>query len=158
MLATNSVLEYQGAVMSVDFRGGIRQRVDVSPNNPLDQVRLRTIGFKVSGQVEGGPALTIEQNDVDVEAKSTLTMTQKFPPRYEERDFLSFSLTIDPPDGGEPVVLETKDDMELIAQLTQYPARGNIYKLVRPVELVDREQPDTVVARLTAFPSKRGGL
>jgi hypothetical protein len=44
------------------------------------------------------------------------------------------------------------------ADLTQFPPRGDLYKLTRPVDLIDPEDPDKVVARLTVFDSKRGGL
>lgn len=48
--------------------------------------------------------------------------------------------------------------MILTAALTHYPAKGDRYQLAKPVDLVDPHHPDTVVARLTAFDSKRDGL
>ncbi|MFF8029658.1 hypothetical protein ACFZDJ_53410 [Streptomyces sp. NPDC007896] len=45
-----------------------------------------------------GGTITIEQNDVDVDAKSLLRLSQKFPPKYEQIMVLSFTMTIDQPD------------------------------------------------------------
>lgn len=44
-----------------------------------------------------GATITIEQNDVDVDAKSLLKLTQRFPPRYEQIMVLSFTMVIDEP-------------------------------------------------------------
>lgn len=81
MLAVNSELEVKGTTYHVDFRGGIKQRVDVNPNDPFNSVRLRTVGFKVSAEIDGEKysSVSFEQNDVDVDARSTLTVTQQFP-------------------------------------------------------------------------------
>ncbi|MGI5158563.1 hypothetical protein [Microbispora sp. CA-102843] len=157
MLALNSALEFHNTTYALDFRGGIKQRVEPNPDDPINSVRLRTVGFQVTGQVGSDTSVVFEQCDVDVEAASTLRLTQKFPPRYEERDVLPFCATITQQD-SEPVTLTTKDPMILIATLTQYPARGDRFQLAKPVDLVNAEAPDTVVARLTAFPSIRGGL
>ncbi|KAL1914282.1 uncharacterized protein VTP21DRAFT_9063 [Calcarisporiella thermophila] len=91
MLAINSVLEIQGAKHQVDLRGGIKQRVLDNPNDPFNSVRLRTIG--------------------------TLRVIQNFPPKYEERDVLSFTVAIDH-SGREPLILATKEPMILTATLS----------------------------------------
>ncbi|MFJ2510146.1 hypothetical protein ACIPEL_04405 [Streptomyces griseoviridis] len=160
MRADNSELEVQGTTYHVTFRGGIKQRVDVNPDNPVDSVRLRTVGFRVSAEIDGGKysSVIFSQDESDDEAKSTLVRTQPFPAKYEERDELSFSATFEPRDGGEPLVLRTKEPMVLVASLTEFPARGDRYHLARPVELVDPQDPDRVEAVLKTFPSKRGGL
>ncbi|MFI6695101.1 hypothetical protein ACIBLA_25775 [Streptomyces sp. NPDC050433] len=46
----------------------------------------------------GGGTFTIEQNDVDVDAKSLLRIGQRFPPKYEQIMVLSFTMTIDKPE------------------------------------------------------------
>lgn len=157
MLALNSTLKFHNTTHTLDFRGGIKQRVEVNPDDPINSVRLRTVGFRVAGEVDSDTSVVFEQCDIDVEAASTLRLTQRFPPRFEERDVLPFCATITPQD-GEPVTLTTKDPMILTATLTQFPARGDRFQLAKPVDLVNADDPDTVVARLTAFPSKRGGL
>ncbi|KAF9923761.1 hypothetical protein FBU30_006196 [Linnemannia zychae] len=158
MLAINTPLRIRTSMMSVDFRGGIKQRVDVNPEDPINSVRLRTVGFRVTAETPDGGTITIEQNDVDVDAQSTLRLTQRFPPKYEERDVLSFTMTIAQPGEDEPLVLITKEPMILIASLTQYPARGDLYRLEKPVDLVLPDDPNETIATLEKFPAKRGGL
>ncbi|MFF4772793.1 hypothetical protein ACFY05_08035 [Microtetraspora fusca] len=155
MLAINSTIEYENTKITCDFRGGVRHRVDVNPNDPMNSVRLRTIGFRVTAETDKGQ-ITIEQNDIDVDAKSLLKVTQQFPPRFQHRDVQDVTVVFD--FGGEPVILVTREPMITEADLTQFPPRGDLYKLTRPVDLVDPEAPDKVVARLTVFDSKRGGL
>ncbi|KUN41364.1 hypothetical protein AQJ27_39600 [Streptomyces olivochromogenes] len=66
-------------------------------------------------------------------------------------------MTIDQP-GSEPLVLSTKDTFTLISQLTQYPPRGDLSQLQKPVDFVELDKPDTVVATIQKFPVKSGGL
>ncbi|WP_158895165.1 twin-arginine translocation signal domain-containing protein [Amycolatopsis anabasis] len=176
-LAINTPLQIRTALVSVDFRGGIKVRVDVNPDDPVNSVRLRVVGHKVSGELpdvgdgrQGGGTITIEQNDVDVDAKSLLRLTQRFPPRYEQIMVLSFTMTIDQPDDlmrragvrapriYEPLVLTTKEPAQLIGKLTQFPPRGDLYKLQNPVDLILPDDPDTTIATIERFPVKVGGL
>lgn len=60
--------------------------------------------------------------------------------------------------GSEPLVLTTKDPVVLIGQLTQFPPRGDLYQLQKPVELVDPEDPAKVLAVIEKFPVEVGGL
>jgi hypothetical protein len=114
--------------------------------------------------------ITIEQNDVDVDAKSLLRLTNRFPPRYEQTMVLSFTMTIDQPEKMlrglgirsskvyEPLVLTTKDPAKLIGTLTQFPPKGDLYKLQNPVDLVLLDEPNTTIATIERFPVKVGGL
>ncbi|MEU1985987.1 hypothetical protein [Nocardia sp. NPDC019395] len=154
MLAVDSKFEYGGETYTVTFKGGIKQRVDVNPDDPDNSVRLRTIGFKMTAESEEGGAITLEQNDVDVDARSTVTRTRQDPPRYEEKDFLDYAVTIEL-SGREPVELHAKVPMILTAQLTQFPARAEMFHLQEPVEFVDPGNPGTTVARLTTFEAER---
>ncbi|KAB8187287.1 hypothetical protein [Microbispora catharanthi] len=154
ILAINCTIEYQNTKITCDFRGGIKHRVDINPSDPMNSVRLRTVGFRVSAETDKG-TITIEQNDVDVDPQSFLKVTQQFPPKFQHHDVESFTVVFD---FGEPVVLTTKEPMISEADLTQFPPRGDLYKLTRPVDLIYPDDPDKVVARLTAFDSKRGGL
>jgi hypothetical protein len=156
MVALNSAFEFQGSTAAIDFKGGIKQRVEANPSDPHKSVRLRTVGFRVSGELDNG-TITFELNDGDPDTESTLRQTQQFPPRYEERNVVSFTATIEVPD-QQRIVLESKTPMVLVASLTQYPARGSHYQLMNPVELVDPAHPDTVIARVTKFDAQRGGL
>ncbi|WBB57675.1 hypothetical protein O7599_18480 [Streptomyces sp. WMMC500] len=163
MLAADTPMLIGEELVSVDFRGGIRQRADVNPADPINSVRMRTVGFRVTADLpsadgaESPGTITLEQSDVDVEAESTLTRTQQFPPRYEQRDVIPFTAAIER-EGSDPVVLEARKPMVLLGRLTQFPPRGDLYQLAEPVELVDPENPETVVAVLEKFPAKRGGL
>lgn len=161
MLAINVPLQIRTALVSVDFRGGIKTRTEVNPDDPINSVRLRVVGFRVTAELPGrdGGTITIEQNDVDVDAPSILRLVQKFPPRYEQVMVLSFTMTIDQPDRrAEPLVLVTKDPAKLIGHLTQFPPKGDLYRLQNPVDLVLPDDPDTTIATIQKFPVKVGGL
>jgi hypothetical protein len=157
VFAVGAILEYKGASLTLDFRGGVKHRVDVNPNDPNNSVRLRTVGFNVSAEGPDGMSVTMEQADVDTDSKSLLKIIQPSPPKFEHHDVESFELVIDKP-GAEPVTLTTKDPMVQISTLTQFPPTGDTYKLEGPVELIHPENPDKVAARITVFNSKRGGL
>jgi len=176
-LAINTPLQIRTSVITVDFRGGIKVRVDVNPNDPVNSVRLRVVGHKVSAELPGaqstgagGGSITIEQNDVDVDPKSLLRITQSFPPKFEQIMVLSFTMVIEQPEAMlamagiksskayEPLILTTKDPAKLIGSLTQFPPKGDLYQLQNPVDLIDLENPDTVVATIRQFPVKVGGL
>lgn len=158
MLAIDSQIRIGADVYTVDFRGGIRQRVDVNTDNPLGSVRLRTVGFRVSGELPDGGTITLEQSDVDVAAESMLTQTQQFPARYEERDVIPVVATIERP-GQDTMVLQGAQPMVLRnTALTQFPARGDAYTLEAPLALTDPAAPDTVVGTLQTFSAQRGGL
>ncbi|WP_329580943.1 hypothetical protein [Streptomyces sp. NBC_01361] len=162
-LAISVPLQIRDRLVSVDFRGGWKHRVEVNPNDPINSVRLRLIGFKMSAELpadkgaEGG-SITIEQNDVDVELASLLKVTQPSPPKYECSLVMSpFTMAIYQP-GREEQILVTKDKFTLIGQLTQYPPKGDQFQLQKPVDLVDLDKPNTVVATIQKFPVKAGGL
>jgi len=119
VLAVNSKMVIDGDPVTVDFRGGLKQRVyanQVGPDNS------RTI--------------TIKQRDVDM--PSTLTLTRRFPRQFKEHDVFSVEAVIQNHRGRDRVVLEDKKPMLLDQPaLTQYPAEGDPYKLERPTEFVD---------------------
>ncbi|MFI5828717.1 hypothetical protein ACIA6C_15960 [Streptomyces sp. NPDC051578] len=158
MLAANVPMMYKGQLSTFDFRGGIKQRVERDPDDPSNSVRLRTVGFSVSAELpsQGGGRVTFEQSEVDDNPQSTLRQTRNFPPQYQERDVIPVTAAFALP--GESGVLHPKEPLVLSATLTQYPARGDVYTLEKPVDLVDPAHPNTVVARLLKFPAKRGGL
>lgn len=162
MLARHVPVVVQGHRLRLDFRGGIKVRVEVNPDDPINSVRLRVIGFRMTadGPDRAGGTITIEQNDVDVAAQSMLRLTQRFPPRYEQIMVLSFTMTIDQPETrfDEPLVLTTKDPAKLIGSLSQFPPKGDLYQLQNPVDLVLPDNPDTTIATIEKFPVNVGGL
>uniref|UniRef100_UPI002F9066D7 hypothetical protein n=1 Tax=Streptomyces sp. NBC_01592 TaxID=2975889 RepID=UPI002F9066D7 len=156
-LSINTSMEYQGSTISVDFRGGIKDRVDVDRDDPENSVRLRTVGHKSSAEAEDGTALVLEQKDIDTEAPSTLKAVSKHPPKFAVRRVLQVTLSAG---ADNKIVAQTKADapMVLTTTLTQWPPRGDLFQLESPVDLVDPEDENIVVARLLKFPVKMGGL
>ncbi|MFJ2922236.1 hypothetical protein [Streptomyces sp. NPDC087307] len=77
MLASNSAVRIRTSLVSVDFRGGIKQRVDVNPDDPINSVRMRTVGFKISAELHGGD---------DEAGGDTITIEQNFRPRWVASD------------------------------------------------------------------------
>ncbi|XVS62170.1 hypothetical protein ACQPYE_28400 [Actinosynnema sp. CA-299493] len=174
-LALNTPMTIGTSLFTLDFKGGIKIRVEVNPNEPLNSVRLRVVGHKISAELPaddsaGGPAtVTIEQNDIDIDAKSVLRLIGKFPPKFEQLMVLSFTMTIDNPGAvlrsagirttvpSEPLVLSTKNPVQLTSKLTKFPPRGDMYKLTSPMELVLPDNPDTTIVKIDSFPIKVGG-
>jgi hypothetical protein len=171
MLAINTPLQIRTSLVTVDFRGGIKYRVDVDPDDPENSRRLRIIGHKVSAELpDGGGTITIEQNDVDVDPQSRLRLTSRSPIRYENIVHLSFTMVIEQPETllreagmsspriKEPLVLVTKNPQVLTASLTRFPPQGDLYRQQNPVDLVLPDDPDTTIATIQRFPVKMGGL
>ncbi|MFJ8474033.1 hypothetical protein [Kitasatospora sp. NPDC094011] len=163
-LAINTPLKIGTMLVTVDFRGGMKHRVDVNPNDPMNSVIMRLIGLRYTADLPGkdggadGGTVTIEQSDIDAEPKGRLRLTQQFPPKYENLiDLSTCTMTIDRTD-GEPLVLVPKGEATLIGQLTQYPPKGDLYQLKARVEFVDPAKPDDVAAVLEKLPAKVGGL
>jgi hypothetical protein len=155
--AVNSTFEYPGKTYTLDFSGGIKHRIEANPSDPNKSVRLRTLGFRVNGKTADGFSVTIEQGDADVDAKSTLTVKNDFPPSLEEHDVIPVEATITEP-GHTPVVLQAKDPLVTSARLTRYPPDGKLYNLAKPLQLVEAGHPNKVVGTLTKFQQQRGGL
>ncbi|MGW4896476.1 hypothetical protein ACWEQL_30120 [Kitasatospora sp. NPDC004240] len=156
LLAGNCTVEYQDRTLNVDFRGGLRQRVEVDPDDPLDSVRLRIAGFRMAAESERG-TITLEQNDaVDVDADSLLKLTRRLPPTYEHRQVMPAFITVI---GEEvPVVLFATTPLVLVADLGHFPPRGDTYRLENPVNFVEIGRPLSVLARFTAFPARQTAL
>ncbi|MET7784248.1 hypothetical protein ABZT28_52900 [Streptomyces sp. NPDC005388] len=64
-------------------------------SSPEKEAIVKVGGVHKDGK---GGTITIEQNDVDVDSKSLLRLTQRFPPRYEQIMVLSFTMVIEQPD------------------------------------------------------------
>lgn len=172
MLSADTPVTIRGHQYSVDFRGGMRVRVEPNPDDPANSVRLRVTGFRMTGELpstestaQPGGTVTLEQDDADVDARSLLRLTQQFPPKYEQIMVLSFAMIIDQPGdqpgpraAAEPLVLTTREPAKLVGTLSQFPPRGDLYQLQNPVDLVLPDQPDTTIATIAKFPVKVGGL
>jgi hypothetical protein len=158
-LAINTPLTIRDEFVRVDFHGRFNQRVDVNPEDPYNSVGLRVMGFRMSGNLDGGNqsgSITIEI-DVDVDPKSTLRQIKDFPPLYENRYVLPFAMTIARPD-TEQLLLMTKSPAILSGRITQFPPKADLYQLENPVDLAAPDDPDTTVVTIHKFPVKLGGL
>lgn len=56
-----------------------------------------------------------------------------------------------------PLILTTKDPSKLIAQLTSFPPRGDLYRLQNPVDLVLPDDPDTTLKGIAESAEKKAG-
>jgi hypothetical protein len=147
---------------TVDFRGGLKHRVDVNPDDPTNSVRLRLVGLRISGEPSGTVAnlagMTIEQGDIDVDAPSRLRITQRFPLKYEVTEvFPDLYLSLDLLGGAAPLTLQSMNPMVLRAAVTQFPPRSDSFTLEAPVQfaLADSHVPLVILQKMTA---KQGAL
>ncbi|MFJ1936765.1 hypothetical protein ACIOGZ_29415 [Kitasatospora sp. NPDC088160] len=163
-LALSTPMQIGTDLLTVDFRGGLKTRVDVNPDDPINSVRLRLVGLRFTAEipeVAGGGTLTIEQNDVDEEARGLLTVTQQLPPLYDCSFALgTCTLTIERPKSNRLVLVPKEKRAWALTskRLTQYPPRGDMFDLKAPVEFVDPAKPDDIAAVLQKFSAKIGGL
>ena len=61
-LALNTPMTIGTSLFTLDFKGGIKIRVEVNPNEPLNSVRLRVVGHKISAELpaaDGTEATTV---------------------------------------------------------------------------------------------------
>lgn len=165
MLALKTQLQFGTKLVYVDFQGGITQIVEADPDDPNNSRLLKVVGFQMSAKLpadngDSAGTIVIEQTDIDAHPQSYLRLTQSSPPIYEEADILSFTMTIAPENGSSlsKVKLTTRDPMKFTGTPTEFPPRGDLYKLQDSVDLISPDDPDTVVAIIRDFPVKIGGL
>lgn len=162
--ALNVPLQTRSKLVSVDFRGSWRHRVEDNPDDPMDSRRLVLVGFRMTAELpadagEGlGRVITIEQSDDDGHAVGVLKVTQKSPtPRYDCFVVLgALTMVLDQRDGG-PLALAAKNESTLVAQVTAFPPMGETFQLQNPVEFVDRDRPDTAIAIIQRLTAKAAG-
>ncbi|MFC8914494.1 hypothetical protein ACGF5F_00505 [Streptomyces sp. NPDC047821] len=165
--AANVPLKVRTALVNVEFKGGIKVRVETHPDQPPHKaVVLKVIGHKVEADHPELGRITIEQENMEATPDSLLKIVQHFPPKLSATMFLSFKLTIERPPGSEgagamaarePLVLRTKEPAKLLSpELSKFPPDGDFYRLENPIKLV---HPDTdqVVATIDKFPVRVGG-
>jgi len=163
-------------VTTVDLTGDFTARIDSNPDDPINSVLTRLTGFRGTGQLPDardgrqGGTITIEQNDVDVDTKSLLRLTQRFPPKFEQIMVLSFTMTIDNPESlphqagfrspvaSEPLVLITEGSARLVGNLTSFPPTGSLYQLREPIKLGLKDHPNVTIAQLNQFPVTVGQI
>ena len=139
-------------VIRLDFKGGIRVRVE--ENNPSGPggVKMRVIGFEVSADNPVLGKVTMNMTNSDATPLSRLDLTGNSPP-YRETWALDLQVTIEkPPGGGPPLVLSSTRTANLLStNLTEYPSQGAVYQLQAPADLAPVGAPGQVVAQLQQF-------
>lgn len=143
-----------GLVM-LDFKGGIRVRVENNLSEGLGGIKQRVIGFEVSADSPVLGRVTISQADTEATPLSILQITKNEPPTFQNIFYLDLTVTIEkPPGGGPPLVLSSTKTAALINQnLPYFLPLGAVYQLQAPVDLVPVGAPDQVVAQLQQFPA-----
>ena len=141
-------------IITLDFKGGIKVRVEQNLGAGLGGVKLKVIGFEVSADSPVLGKVILTQSDTDVTPLSLLEVIGNLPPTFRQTIFLDFKVTIEkPPGGGLPLVLSnTKTAKLLNDNLAQFPPQGNVYQLQEPVDLAPVGAPNQVVAQLLQFP------
>jgi hypothetical protein len=142
-------------IITLDFKGGIRERVEANLQTGLGGVKLKVLEFEMSADSPVLGKVTISQADVDTTPLSLLEIIKTLPPTFRQTKFLDFTVTIEkPPGGGPPLVLSnTKTARLLNDNLTVFPPQGSVYQLQEPVDLAPVGAPNQVVAQLLQFPS-----
>ncbi|HEX3758352.1 MAG TPA: hypothetical protein VHW23_06580 [Kofleriaceae bacterium] len=141
-------------LVQLDFKGGIRVRVEANLAAGLGGVRLKVIGHEVSADSPVLGKVTISQADIDTTPLSLLEVLGTLPPKFRQTMFLDFTVTVEkPPGGGPPMVLSnTKTATLLNDSLTVFPPQGAVYQLQQPVDLAPVGAPGQVIATLQQFP------
>ncbi|MFI9586194.1 hypothetical protein ACIHCQ_31140 [Streptomyces sp. NPDC052236] len=166
--AANVPLKVRTAVINLEFKGQIKVRVELKPNEPPTRaVLLKVIGHEVKADHPQLGSVTITQEDITITPESVLELIQPFPPKLSQTMVLPFTITIErPPEGlgGEgraaaaPLTLKTKVAPKLKAELSKFPPDGDTYKLQSEIQLVDKDSPDQTVATIASFDLQVGGL
>jgi hypothetical protein len=141
-------------IVTLDFRGGIRVRVEANLAGGLGGVRLKVIGHEVSADSPVLGKVTISQADIDTTPLSLLEIIGNLPPTFRQTMLLDFTVTVEkPPGGGPPLVLSnTKTAALMNNNLTVFPPQGAVYQLQQPVDLAPVGAPGQVLATLQQFP------
>lgn len=140
-------------VITLDFKGGIRIRIEANVSSGLGGVRLRVIGHEVFADSPALGTVTISQSDIDTTPLSLLEIIGNSPV-FRQTMFLDFTVTVEKPPAGEgPLVLSTTKTAKLLnPRLTNFPPQGDVYQLQEPIDLAPAGAPDQVVATLLQFP------
>jgi hypothetical protein len=141
-------------VITLDFKGGIRYRVEANMASGLGGVKLKIIGMEFSADSPILGKVTISQADIDVTPLSLLEVVGNLPPTFRNTLFWDFTFTVEkPPGGGPPMTLSnTKTATMLNSNLTVFPPQGAVYQLQAPVDLAPPGAPNQVVAQLLQMP------
>ncbi|MDI1475996.1 hypothetical protein [Polyangium sp. y55x31] len=140
-------------IVTLDFKGGIKVRVEKKIDTGLGGVLFKIIGHEVSADSPVLGRVTLSQADIDTTPLSPLELISNLPPKFRNTLFHDFTFTIEkPPGGGPPLVLSNTKTAALINDnLTVFPPQGSVYHLREPVDLAPVGAPNHVVATIQAM-------
>lgn len=141
-------------LIRLDFKGGIKVRVEGNIEGGLGGVKLRIIGHEYTADSPVLGRVTLSQADIDTTPLGTLELIKNLPPTFRWRQFFDFTLTIEkPPGGGPPLVLSNTKTAEIFNEsLTVFPPQGSVLQLRAPVDLAPAGAPAQAVAQLQQLP------
>jgi hypothetical protein len=148
MYAANVPLQLGGNVVMLDFKGGIRYRVETSNT---DGLKMSVQGFKMIAVNPVLGTVTLEQSDSSTTPLSTLSIVSDDVPRVQLTTFLDLTLTVENQPGGGQFPAQTLQPMVLVADnLLSFPPQNLTVNLQEPVPF---GTPDATTATLTVFPA-----
>ncbi|HET8846901.1 MAG TPA: hypothetical protein VFN35_35890 [Ktedonobacteraceae bacterium] len=141
-------------LISLDFKGGIRYRVEANIGAGLGGTKLKIIGFEMSADSPILGKVTLSQADIDTTPLSLLELISTLPPKFRATTFLDVTMTTEkPPGGGPPLVLANTKTMALRNDnLTVFPPQGSVFQLQQPVDFAPVGAPNQIIATLQQFP------
>lgn len=141
-------------LIQLDFKGGIRYRIEANLGAGLGGVKLKIIGFEMSADSPVLGKVTLSQADIDTTPLSLLEVISTLPPKFRVTTFLDVTMTLEkPPGGGPPLVLANTKTMALLNDnLTVFPPQGSVFQLQQPVDFAPVGAPNQVIAQLLQFP------
>ncbi|WP_106088404.1 hypothetical protein [Enhygromyxa salina] len=142
-------------VVSLDFKGGWKVRVEKRLEAELGGVELKFIGLRFTADSPVLGEVTLTQNEEASDPLSPLEIVKTQPPLFRNTLHTSVNVTIEkPPGGGPPLALAgTELFTQINNQLTVFPPQGAVYQLVKPVDLAVVGEPSKVVAQFLQFPA-----
>ncbi|MDI1448737.1 hypothetical protein [Polyangium sp. 6x1] len=142
-------------IVSLDFKGGIKVRVEKNIAEGLGGVMFKIIGHEVSADSPVLGKVTLSQDwDIDTTPLSPLEVISTMPPKFKNTLYHDFTFTIEkPPGGGPPLVLKNTKTAALVNDnLPVFPPQGSVYQLQQPVDLAPAGAPSQVVATIMQMP------
>lgn len=165
--AVNVPLQINTGIVNLDFKGGIRVRVETSSS---DGLRLSIVGHQVTGTIPNQLSVTIQQADTELtplsvlyipqsssaQSRSKLGASQALAANPQMLMYLDFTLTVTWLDGSgkPPLTVSTLQPAQLLAtNVTQFPPANLTYNLQAPVPLgAPGSDPANAPVKLLGFP------
>ncbi|TKC99767.1 hypothetical protein [Polyangium fumosum] len=133
--------------VTLDFKGGLKVRVEKTISSGLGGVMLKIIGHEVSADHPVFGKVTLSQADIDTTPLSPLELVKQLPPTFQNTIYHDFKCTFGWwPGGGSMVLRNTKTAALVNNALTVFPPQGSVYHLQEPMDLAPLGSPDKVVA------------